>query len=249
MNAAIAKTYLNTYVLCLYRKIVDSYWLNGRKHFHKVHVWKLAVRITPNATEDSFLIWIVHECFASSAESRRITTKITKRILSILCWPLLTNRCRQFETAIPNWTRLCRPLATLCAKSGRLTNDTQMHSSKPATSGSLTQFHVSYSSMIGCVNLSNSRIRSPSRRQQTAPPAGLWRGICRINELKALTARANNDENVSLTSENEAIKLREQMEMWMTLAKRQLAETSCIPVNAVAQFKSSIQKCNEAFTI
>lgn len=68
----------------------------------------------------------------------------------------------------------------------------------------------------------------------------------RINELKALTARANNDENVSLTSENEALKLREQMEMWMTSAKRQLAETSCISVSAVAQFKSSIEKYNEA---
>ena len=87
-----------------------------------------------------------------------------------------------------------------------------------------------------------------------APPADgsagwtLKEASVRINELKALTERANNDENVSLTSEKEALQLREQMEMWMASTKRQLADSSCVPVSAVAQFKSSIQKCNEALT-
>ena len=86
-----------------------------------------------------------------------------------------------------------------------------------------------------------------------APPAEgaagwtLEEASVRINELKALTERANNDENVSLKSENEALQLREQMEMWIASAKRQLTETSCcVSVSAVAQFKSSIHKCNEA---
>ena len=69
-----------------------------------------------------------------------------------------------------------------------------------------------------------------------------------INKLKAFTARANNDENVCLTCDKEAPQLCEQMEMWMASAKRLLAETSCVPVSAVAQFKFSIQKCNEALT-
>ena len=103
----------------------------------------------------------------------------------------------------------------------------------------------------------SDRLRKVARQthpKPVAPPAEgaagwtLEEASARINELKALTARANNDENVSLTCKNEALQLREQMKIWIALSKQHLAETSCAPVSAVAQFKFSIQKCNEALT-
>ena len=85
------------------------------------------------------------------------------------------------------------------------------------------------------------RLRKVARQthpKPVAPPAEgaagwtLEEASARI--LKELTARANNDENVSLTCEKVALQLREQLETWMSLAKRQLTEMSCIPVSAVA---------------
>ena len=135
-----------------------------QKRLQRLHEWKLAVRITPNATENLFSIWQTNECFATSAESRRTTTSITKKIIDIVL-SSTDEQMQTIETAIPNWTPLCRRLATLFAKRGTHTNNTQTHSSKPTTSASLTQSHVSYSSLIHFVKWPNSRPRSPLRRR------------------------------------------------------------------------------------